>query len=273
MGAVKNVTTTLAIAAIIPLAGVVQAEAHASGCPSVMHFAIGGVGDPGARTVSTPRGEARTAVHYSASLAPIGDVSGDASVREGERNLDRAARKFRAQCPSSRIEVSGASMGALVAGNVRDKWQHDPKMRTNSKFVLISDPRARNGAMNQLPSFIPGFTHTGSRPKSSISTSYVCRDNDLICNAGNVLKDPGHAIDAAVGYATGAHAYSPREVDRSAGHHSLPSSRTVVPSTPIPWNPPTAREVLEPIVKQVVPRQLPKPIAKEINRLWKTYLR
>lgn len=266
---------TLATAAIIAtsFAACDDTIAYATPCPDVMHMVVGGVGDPGARTVPTPRGEPRTVIRYSASLAPVGNVSGNQSVREGERKLNQTARAYRAQCPQTRIEVTGASLGALIAGNTRDKWNNDPTMNRNTKFVLISDPRARNGAMNQLPSFIPGFTHTGARPPSRISTSTVCRDNDLICNTGNVLRDPGHAINAAVGYATGAHGYAPRDVDRTPGRHTLPSSRTVVPSTPLPWNPPTARQVLEPIVTRIVPKHLPAPVAREINRLWKQHMR
>lgn len=225
--------------------------AYAAPCPPVMHFAVGGVGDPNARAVPTP--QPRTVIHYSASLAPIGNIGGDTSVREGERNLDHAARAFRQRCPDSRIEATGASMGALIAGNVRDRWQHDPTMRRNTRFVLISDPRARNGAMNQLPSFIPGFTHTGTRPASTIPTSTVCRDNDFICNAGNPFQNPGHAVNAAIGYLTGAHAYSTRDVDRSAGHHALPPTQRHVPDTPLPVRMPTPREVLEPIVQAIVP--------------------
>lgn len=228
--------------------------AYAAPCPSVMHYAVGGVGAPNGQGIPTPRGEARTNIHYSASLAPVGNIGGDQSVREGERELNRQARAFRQRCPNSRIEVTGASMGAVVAGNVRDQWNNDPTMRGNTKFVLISDPRARNGAMSQLPSFIPGFTHAGPRPPSQIATSYVCRDNDFICNAGSILQNPGHAVNAAIGYAVGgAHGYSGRDVNRSAGHHVLPPSQQVVPETPLPWNPPTLREVLEPVAQAVVP--------------------
>lgn len=273
MGAVKNITTTLAIAAIIPLAGVVQAEAHAGGCPSVQFFAVGGTGDgTSARVPGIPKGASVTRIHYSASIAPVGNVGGDVSRREGERRLDAAARSFRASCPDSKIVVQGSSMGALVAGNVRDKWQHDPKMRRNSKFVLVSDPRAKQGIMSHIPSVVPGLTMQGPRPKSTIPTSQVCRSaSDGICGIGNPLKNPGHALNAAIGYFGGEHGYENREVSQSPGVHNVKPRKRWVPETPLAWSPPNVREVLEPVVKQVVPKSLPAPIAREVNRLWKQY--
>ncbi|MGB3602729.1 MAG: PE-PPE domain-containing protein [Gordonia sp. (in: high G+C Gram-positive bacteria)] len=229
------------------------ATANADTCPEQMTFAVGGVGDPGARHVPGISGPVAR-VHYSASLAPVGPVGGNDSAREGERNLDRAARSFRARCPDSTIVVQGQSLGALVAGNVRDKWANDPTMRRNTRAVLISDPRAHNGAMSVLPSFIPGFTHTGPRPHSTIPTASTCRDDDAICNIGNPLTNPGHAINAGIGYLVGgAHGYSNNDVNKTPGQHDLPPSAQPIPETPIPWAPPTPRQILEPLAREVVP--------------------
>ncbi|WP_336790424.1 PE-PPE domain-containing protein [Gordonia malaquae] len=265
---------TLATAAIIAtsFAACDDTIAYAQPCPDQMTFAVGGVDDPGARRVPGLSGPV-TRVHYSASIAPVGNVPGDISRREGERNLDRAARSFRRECPDSRIRVIGNSMGALVAGNVRDKWQHDPQMRRNTHFTLVSDPRAKRGIMTMIPSVVPGLTMQGPRPKSTIPTSTVCRPSDAICDLGNPLVDPGHAINAAIGYASGDHGYTDAEVTHTPGHHTVPARVHAVPDTPIAWQPPTPRQVLEPIVTRIVPKHLPAPVAREINRWWKANIR
>jgi hypothetical protein len=240
-------------------------------CPNLMTFAVGGVGDEDARYVPGVGIGAVTRVHYSASIAPIGSVPGDVSRREGERNLDAAARAFRTRCPDSDIRIVGHSMGALVAGNVRDKWERDPVMRDRTAFTLVSDPRAPRGIMSMIPSIVPGLTMQGPRPQSSIATSSVCRTSDAICDLGNPLQDPGHAINSLIGYARGDHGYD--QVDHAPGRHMVPARVRVVPDTPIAWQPPTPRQVLEPIVKTVVPKHLPAPVAREINRWWKANVR
>ncbi|WP_336818978.1 cutinase family protein [Gordonia sp. MMO-8] len=263
---------TLATAAIIAtsFAACDDTIAYATPCPDQMTFAVGGVDDPGARRVPGLSGPV-TRVRYSASIAPVGDVPGDVSRREGERALDRAARSFRRQCPDSRIRIVGQSMGALVAGNVRDRWERDPVMRERTAFTLVSDPRAPRGIMSMIPSVVPGLTMQGPRPQSSIATSSVCRTSDAICDIGNPLQDPGHAINAVWGYANGDHGYA--VVDHAPGRHMVPERVRVVPDTPIAWQPPTPRQVLEPIVKTVVPKHLPAPVAREISRLWKQHVR
>ncbi|MFC3243860.1 cutinase family protein [Gordonia humi] len=182
---------------------------------------------------------------------PDGDVGGDDSVARGEHALDTAARAFRAECPGSHITVVGHSQGALVAGNVRDDWSDDPLMRDDVDVVLVSDPRAADGAMSQLPSVIPGFTHTGPRPASPIPTSSVCHDNDAICNVGNPIHDPGHAVDAAIGYVIGAHEY--QYVPHDPGRHDLPPVNHIVPSTPLDNDPPNLRDTLEPVTQALIP--------------------
>lgn len=226
--------------------------AYAAPCPSVMTFAVGGTGDPGAQHVPGVSGPV-TRVHYSASIAPVGNVGGDASLAEGRRNLNAAARSFRQRCPNSSIRVIGNSMGAWVAGDVRDQWQHDPTMRRNTSFTLVSDPRAKQGVVAMIPSLVPGLTMTGPRPHSTIPTSTICRPTDAICAIGNPLQNPGHAINAVVGYFAGDHGYSSREVTHRPGQHTVAPKTRVVPSTPIPWQPPTPQQVLEPIVQAIVP--------------------
>lgn len=194
-------------------------EARAVGaCPSSQEFAVGGVGDTKSRFV--PGASGATRIGYAASLAPVGHTAGDVSVARGEAALNRAARTFRARCPESAIHVTGYSMGALVAGNVRDSWNHDPLMRRNSSFTLIADPRADHGAMSRLPSIIPGFTHTGQRPFSTIPTSSVCRiGSDFICYVGDPTRNPLPLMTGLLGYLAGEHTYRSNEIPDSPGDH------------------------------------------------------
>ena len=195
--------------------------AHATGaCPATKKFVVGGVGDT--RSAWVPGTSGATRIGYSASLAPIGVVPGDASAAQGAAALNSAARAFRTRCADSAIHVTGYSLGALVAGNVRDSWNHDAKMRNNTSFTLIADPRADQGAMAQLPSLIPGFTHTGPRPASSIPTSSICRSAaDFICFVGNPADNPLPLINGLLGYAFGDHTYRTSEVTDEPGAHDV----------------------------------------------------
>ena len=245
--------TALIAAGLLVQVCVTTAPARAATCPVTMTFAVGGTDNGDSVDVPGIRGTHITPIQYPGSLAPLGNIGGDDSVARGEHALDTAARAYRSQCPDTHIEVVGHSQGALVAGNVRDQWTNDPAMRDNVNIVLVSDPRADNGAMSQLPSIVPGFTHTGPRPQSPIPTSSVCHDNDAICNIGNPLNNPGHAIGSAIGYLTGAHDYSVDEVQYAPGQHDLPAVHPIIPSTPLDVDAPNLRETLEPIAQAVIP--------------------
>lgn len=174
MEAYSKTAALVGAATIIPLATVIGAGAAEAACPAVKHYALGGVGDPGSAHVpGAPKNAER--ITYSASVFPVGNVIGEQSKQEAQNKLDRRARAFRAQCPDSRIEVTGYSLGALAAGDTRDQWQHSPTMRKNTKFVLVADARSRNGALTWLPGELIGFRQPWARPKSTIPTSHVCR--------------------------------------------------------------------------------------------------
>ncbi|MCK0439060.1 PE-PPE domain-containing protein [Gordonia alkaliphila] len=215
----------LALALLAPaatVAGTLTAgSAVAGGCPDTKEFAVGGVGDThGQHVPGAPRDA--TGIVYPASLAPVGFTPGDVSAARGERALNSQARAFRARCPESAIHVTGYSFGALVAGNVRDDWNRDPKMRQNTSFTLVADPRADHGAMAKLPSVIPGFTHTGPRPAGAIPTSSVCRAAaDFVCYVGNPLENPLPLINGLLGYAAGDHGYRRSEVSDVPGEHTV----------------------------------------------------
>ena len=210
----------------------VPGPARAAACPPSIEFAIGGVGDPlGLRVPGTD--DARGIV-YPASLAPFGPVSGDVSAVTGEVAVEATVRSFRLRCPQTAIHITGYSFGALVAGNIRDRWTHDPMMRRDMSFTLISDPRADEGAMARLPPLIPGFTHSGRRPPSTIPTSTVCRtESDFICHTGNPLRRPARLVNGVLGYLLGDHGYRDDEITHEPGDHEVRGiTRVVEPEVP-----------------------------------------
>lgn len=217
-----------------------SARAAGPECPATQDFAVGGLGDPLSRHV--PGSAGAIDIRYPASLAPLGSVPGDVSVAYGEAALSARARQFRSRCPDTPIHVSGYSMGALVAGNARDRWTADPVMSQNVSFTLIADPRADDGAMARLPSLIPGFTHTGKRPPSSIPTSSVCRtDSDFICHTGDPLREPTHFVNGVLGYLLGDHAYRRNEISADPGDHVVAGTvRVGGPDVGLPIDLPTA---------------------------------
>lgn len=243
-------------------APLVHTTARADGCPNSRTFAVGGNGDPASAHVPGAPADA-VRIHYPASIAPVGGMTpGDVSVSQGERNLDHAVRTFRAACPDAHVTVIGYSEGALIAGNDRDKWAHEPAMRANTNVVLVSDPRAPRGAMSNLPNgLVPGLTLRPARPTHSpIPTSSICRTSDGICNLGDPVRDPGHAISATAGYLTGEHAYTAREVNPTPGNHVVAAHPVIPPApaaAPAPKYVPTPiKAYLPPQIRRFVPPQI-----------------
>lgn len=226
----------IALAVPLLLAGLAAptgtAGADRAGCPDTQRFAVGGVGDPLGRHV--PGASGATGIVYPASLAPIGQVPGDVSVAGGEVALASTARVFRLRCPQTAIHISGYSFGALVAGNVRDRWNDDPMMNQNTSFTLIADPRADEGAMTRLPSMVPGFTHTGKRPVSVIPTTAICRSaSDFICHTGDPRTRPLELANGVLGYLLGDHTYRDHEVATRPGDHTVAGTTRLGPPPPL----------------------------------------
>ncbi|TWS27278.1 cutinase family protein [Tsukamurella conjunctivitidis] len=224
--------------------------AQAAPCPATMNFAVGGTGDPtGVYTPGVPLGP-RTNVWYPGTVD-------DNAQRVGRQNLTNAVNSFRTQCPSSHVSVYGFSGGAQIAGDWRDQ---NPGMR-NVNVVLIGDPRAPGGLASVLPS-VPGWwTNQGPRPASPIPTSNVCRANDPVCNLGNPLQDPIHAINTAIGWVTGAHNYAPHEINPAPGNHTPPSAPAIPEVVKVPVKVPTPRQLspIEPFVSGQVQKQWTPP--------------
>lgn len=246
----------------------------APSCPQVMEFSTGGAAQPdgirlGAMGKSVPADTQRTKVHYSASISPVGgNISGAESTAEGERNLRRAARSFRARCPESHIRLVGFSQGALVTGNVCNTFDSDPVMARNTSCVLYSDPRrpdpVRPGVMATLPSFVPGFPMMGPRPQTrNIRVTQVCQTNDGICAAPNPILDPIGFVNNLLGYLVyGAHGdyfAAPHTVDDGRLHTVrrtpyIPTADTPRPAPGVP----TLYDVLDPVTRLFI---TPAPIA------------
>ena len=62
------------------------------------------------------------------------------------------------------------SLGAAAASDVCTAWQTDRQMQLNTTCALIGNPKrplaadGKGGIMGQLPTILPGLTHTGFRP-------------------------------------------------------------------------------------------------------------
>ncbi|MFC0315546.1 cutinase family protein [Gordonia phosphorivorans] len=206
----------------------------------------------------------RASVHYSASISPIGgNVSGAESTAEGERNLTRAAREFRARCPESHLRLVGFSQGALVTGNVCNALDADPHMARRTSCVLYADPRRpdpeRPGVMAMLPSFVPGFPMTGPRPETTqIPVAQVCQSNDIICASPNPVIDPVGFVNNLLGYlvhgAHGDYVAAPHTVDDGGEHlvHRDPYLPTADMRKPAPGLP-TPYDVFDPVAALLLP--------------------
>lgn len=229
------------VSVVLAVAGLVVGSGSASAgptCAPVQNFVVGGTGDPtGVRVPHVPPG-ARTNIVYPASISPVaGSVSGDDSVRIGRDNLHRSVTEFQARCPGSKVNLVGYSLGAIVVSD-------ECGVIRNATCYTIGNPKAPNGSMANLPSFIPGFHMTGVRPAPASGSRVVeiCNARDLYCNGGNPLQDPGHFVDAAIGtYLQGQHGYP------------APVEAPVVPSTPALLPVPNLHEVLEGVARELVP--------------------
>lgn len=233
------------------MSGVIGApHADAAPCPASMTFVVGGTGDPnGVNTPGVPPGP-RTNVWYPATVD-------DHAQAVGRANLTAAVTSFRGQCPGSHVTAIGYSGGAQVVGDWRDA---NPGIG-NANVILVSDPRAPQGIAAMLPSVPFWWTNQGPRPASPIPTSNICRTDDPICNLGNPLQDPIHAINTAIGWVQGAHGYSNGDVNPAPGQHTIPGPATLpeVVRTPIPVPTPRQLSPIEPFVGGQVQQQWTPP--------------
>lgn len=193
MGAVKNITTTLAIAAIIPLAGVVQSEAHAGGC--VQNIAVGGNTDTRSAFVPhAPRNSYR--VHYPA------DIWNANSRPNAERQIRSVAG--RAWARGCHVTLIGYSLGASAGSTVTDGWiRHGAGGSWNA--VFYGNPRMpRHGALVGVEAAgLPyvGYAYRGQALKSP-RVKNVCKTRDAVCSTpGPWTRDVPRAWDHLLGYA------------------------------------------------------------------------
>lgn len=260
----------IAAALTIPAAVVAMpATAEAAPCPATMTFSISGVdGNPAwVPGVSGPR----TNVHYRSDLHSV--VTDPIGTRKsGERALTRSITQFRNRCPGSHVKVVGHSYGAWIAGNVRDT--HPVR---NSSYVLVSDPRAKMGVLRLVPS-VPGFFEAQGprRGKAKAPTATTCRTSDLVCWAPNPVADPVGFVNSAIGYATGDHAYSSREVRQAPGtriirgpnHVQIPAVAPVQAPAPVVRQAPPPPPPPAPVrVEQYVPKEIVQHVPREIRNV------
>ncbi|WP_167097063.1 PE-PPE domain-containing protein [Mycobacterium sp. DL592] len=88
------------------------------------------------------RGDTVTTVDYPASLWPITgilDPSLGASIRTGVEKTEAAVHAALARSPKP-LSVIGTSQGAMVLQQVAADLNNDPRVPSNTTFILIADP-------------------------------------------------------------------------------------------------------------------------------------
>lgn len=200
----------LAMATGVTLIGS-PASAQASECPQVTYFAIGGNGDPESVEVPGIPGDAhRVNITYPADV-----FRGDYSRQVAIDKLDREARALRANCPGTRIEVVGYSLGASAGSILVDRWQSDPAMSHNTAATFYGNPRQPVvdgwGGIESLglPNIPFVYTWHGPHKTGPIPVRNVCNpQRDIICSAPTPdRKDIRGALGSLQGYLTGDHLY------------------------------------------------------------------
>lgn len=166
-----------------------------------------------------PAGYEAHPIPYQDGIFPVVDAKTlDDAVAGGISALDGAVRDFHAQCPGSRIVISGYSEGALVAGDELNALSRsDAVPHDLIKGVLYGDPRREfgdggvggiaGGIETNLPTILPGVTMRGPRGFGDLAVHEICNENDGICNSTNMITNALAFANGLDGYASGDHGY------------------------------------------------------------------
>lgn len=168
---VRSIMAVLsAVLLTIGMVSVGTANAGGPSCPADKVFAVGGFNDPKAGGFAV---HGDHVVAYSANLN---------AMEEGIGALKRDVDAFRANCPGSRVVVTGHSQGAAIAHVYLSR--HGSGLR-NAAAVLYSDPKqAHSGEANGL--FLLGGAPIAGTDANfgGVPTVSLCRHRDVICNRG-----------------------------------------------------------------------------------------
>ncbi|WP_431435839.1 cutinase family protein [Actinophytocola sp.] len=122
-----------------------------------------------------PAGWEIVQVPYYAGVFPVVDRKGlDDSVAEGTGKLERAVHAYHAACPGSRLVLAGYSEGAVVAGDVIERFAQSSAIPHGQLFgALYGNPRrpfgdggiggVAGGIETNVPTILPGVTMKGGQ--------------------------------------------------------------------------------------------------------------
>ncbi|MGB3439097.1 MAG: cutinase family protein [Actinophytocola sp.] len=253
-----TLAVALAAAAAALIVPSVTASANAAAaCPGTAVFEVDGYGsgeslvnwNRSGFNANPPAGWQIIQVPYFAGVFPIVDrLALDASVAEGTGKLDRAVRDFHAACPGARLVLSGYSEGAVVAGDVLQRFSREnaiPHHLLNG--VLYGNPRrdfgdggtggVAGGIETNVPTILPGVTMLGGQKYGDLAVRNVCNENDGICNSTNMITNLAAFANGLVGYASGDHGYDlnpARDLGNGVLLHRQPPRVGYGPPLPIP---------------------------------------
>ena len=189
-------------AAVVAIPMITTEEPRA--CPSSIVIGVGGNQD-GQSEVFKDTADIR--VQYSGKLN---------DVERGISALKKEVDDFRAECPDSRLILSGFSQGSAITHVYLSRHGHE--IKDNAHAVLYSDPKMHpTGESNGL--FLIGGSPVAGTDKNfgGVPTSSICRLDDIICNRT--------ASSGWIGFLfLGNHMrydFDPRKWDRVVGHHYL----------------------------------------------------
>jgi hypothetical protein len=252
LAAVATALVAVAAALTVP-----QVTASAAACPGTAVFETDGYGSGESLVnwnrswfnANPPAGWQIVQVPYYAGVFPVVDrLALDASVAEGTAKLDRAVRDFHAACPATRLVLTGYSEGAVVAGDVLERFARDtaiPHGLLNG--VLYGNPRRpfgdggtggiAGGIETNVPTILPGVTMKGGQNYGDLAVRNVCNENDGICNSTNMITNLAAFANGLVGYASGDHGYDlnpARDLGSGLVLHRQPQRVPYGPPLPIP---------------------------------------
>lgn len=248
--------TAAALTAVTTAVGA-QADPAPQACAATAVFETDGYGHGETLTnwkrsgfnANPPAGWQIVEVPYFAGVFPIVDAKAlDESVAEGTAKLERAVTDYHAACPGTRLVLAGYSEGAVVAGDVLEKFSRStaiPHHLLNG--VLYGNPRRdfgdggtggiAGGIETNVPTILPGVTMKGGQRYGDLAVRNVCNENDGICNSTNMITNLAAFANGLVGYAQGDHGYDlnpARDLGNGLVLHRQPPRVGYGPPLPIP---------------------------------------
>ncbi|YAL82568.1 cutinase family protein [Dermacoccaceae bacterium W4C1] len=198
---------------------------------------------------AAPAGWTQELFRYQDGIFPVVDPQTlDVTVSRAVPSLIQKAEDYHRACPGAKIAFEGYSFGALIAGNAVEsigKKNSIPKNQMNA--VLYGDPRrpaqkkgiegSAGGILTVLPN-LPGITAPGPRDLRGIDVSWVCNQNDVICNMANPFTNALAVANEVQGYfgPTRAHSYrfNPYGEHSHPGDHFNKQTQLIRHGAPLP---------------------------------------